>query len=60
MPKHIYESDFKYTPADKTGPDYLAKRFKRLERELKAKQTAQDAGADKTPENVRPLKRRAG
>lgn len=59
MPKHIYEPDFKYTPSDKTDPNYLAKKFKRLERQLKAKRNQQNP-ADKAPGNVRPLKRRTG
>ena len=54
MPKHIYDADFKYTPSGKTD---LAKKFKQLERELKAKQKTEPKVEQG---NVRALKRRAG
>jgi hypothetical protein len=38
VPKHILDPDFKYVPAAKTNAEYLAKKFKRIERELKQQQ----------------------
>ena len=56
MPKHIYDSDFKYTPAVDTD---LAKRFKRIQREQKAAKPEQPERKAEEG-NVRPLKRRTG
>lgn len=31
--KHVLDKDFKYTPVDDQGPDYLRRKFERIRRE---------------------------
>ena len=56
-PKHIFDADFRYTPAVDTD---LAKKFERIQREQKSAKQQQAELAKAVQGNIRALKRRAG
>jgi hypothetical protein len=51
--KGVLDKDFKYTPVDQQGPDYLARKFDKLRREQKKREEEKQKADEQKPRMLR-------